>query len=117
MIRKSVEIYIQKTYGSMSEYPWPKYPGYAVYRHNDNKKWFAVVMNISGRKLGIDCDDIFNVMNVKCDPVLIGSLILEKGFYPAYHMNKLYWISVLLDGTVNDEQIKGLIDMSFDLTR
>ena len=47
---------------------------------------------------------------------MIGSLRLEQGFFPAYHMNKDKWISVALDGSVDDEQLMFLLDMSFELT-
>lgn len=38
------------------------------------------------------------------------------GFYPAYHMNKTKWISVLLDRTVKKDMILDLLDASFALT-
>lgn len=117
MTRESVERYILNRYKVSAEYPWFSAPGYAVYRHTENKKWFAVVMNISKRKLGIDSDEIADVMNIKCDPLLISSLLCESGFFPAYHMNKVYWITVMLDGNVEEERIKWLIDISFELTQ
>lgn len=43
-------------------------------------------------------------------------LIQEDGIMPAYHMNKLHWISVLLDGSVPEEKVRELIDMSFMAT-
>jgi len=58
-----------------------------------------------------------DIMNVKCDPLLAGTLLMEKGVFPAYHMSKGSWVSVALDGSVDDEQIKWLIKMSFDLTK
>ena len=116
MTREDVEVHILKAYGCEPEYPWFKFPGYAVYRHRENRKWFAVVMNLSKRKIGIDEEGIVDVMNLKCDPILIGSLLLKKGIFPAYHMNKGNWISVILDGSVPDQEIKWLVDMSFDLT-
>ena len=54
------------------------------------------------------------VLNVKCDPILIGSLRREPGFLPAYHMSKDSWISILLDGTVPDDRIMPLLSMSYD---
>lgn len=81
MNREAIEKHILKSYGSNPEYPWMSAPGYAVYRHGDNKKWFAVVMDISKRKLGIDSDEIIDIMNVKCDPFLIGTLLAEPGFF------------------------------------
>lgn len=117
MTRENIEKYMLETYGCAPDYPWLKYPGYAVYRHSDNRKWFAVVMDLSKRKLGIQKDEIVDAMNVKCDPVFLGSLLGQKGIFPAYHMNKCYWLTIALDGSVEKEQIKFLIDMSFDLTK
>ena len=56
------------------------------------------------------------MVNFKCDPILIGSLRGQTGFFPAYHMNKANWITVALDGSVPDEQIKMLLGMSYDAT-
>ena len=52
----------------------------------------------------------------KCAPILIGSLLTEKGFFPAYHMRKDSWITAALDGTVPEEQLKLLLDMSYRAT-
>ena len=35
---------------------------------------------------------------------------------PAYHMNKLHWITVLLDGAVPDEKVYDLLEMSYMAT-
>ena len=56
------------------------------------------------------------LLNVKCDPILIGSLRQEPGIYPAYHMNKNHWISIALDGTASEELVTMLLDMSYGLT-
>ena len=116
MNRAELGEHIFKTYGVEPDFPWDNSPDYAVYRHADNRKWFALVMVIPRRTLGLDGDGTIDVVNLKCDPVLIGSLRLEKGFFPAYHMSKEKWITVALDGTVDDERLKALVDMSFDLT-
>jgi len=47
---------------------------------------------------------------------MMGSLLQEKGIFPAYHMSKTCWISVLLDGSVSEETLSFLIDISFELT-
>ncbi len=104
-----------KRYGTEPEYPWGKYPGHAVLRHLDNKKWYALLMNIPMEKLGLPGGAV-DVMNIKLEPLLIGSLRMQKGFLPAYHMNKENWLTVLLDGTVVFEKIVKLLDMSFELT-
>ncbi len=105
-----------ETYGANAEYPWAKFPGYMVFRHSDNQKWFALVMNISKEKLGLPEKEPIDVLNVKCEPLIIGSLQNEPGFFPAYHMSKTNWITIALDGSVSDEKIKQLLDMSYRLT-
>lgn len=116
MNRMELEKYIQDNYNIEPDYPWVKYPNYEVYRHGNNKKWFALVMDVPKNKLGLQGEDILEIVNFKCDPILLGSLLNEKGFFPAYHMSKVSWISVALDGSVGDEQIKILLDMSFNAT-
>lgn len=113
---KQLQQFIYETYGTSPEYPWEKSPDYFVFRHNDNRKWFALVMNISKDKLGLQENDSINIMNLKCDPLMIGSLQNETGIYPAYHMNKANWITIALDGSASDEKIKFLLDMSYTLT-
>ena len=116
MTREKLIEHIANIYGVDAEYPWESAPKFAVFRHQNNRKWFAVIMDLSKQKLGFDSDAMIDVLNLKCDPILIGNLRNENGFYPAYHMNKTYWITVALDGSVEDEIIKWLVDLSFDLT-
>ena len=42
---------------------------------------------------------------------------MEPGIFPGWHMNKAHWLSVALDGTVEDEKIRFLVDMSHELTK
>ena len=43
-------------------------------------------------------------------------LSLCSGFFRAYHMNKEKWISIALDGSIPDDTIKMLLDISYDST-
>lgn len=88
MTRQQLDFYITEKYSSLAEYPWQSAPSFAVYRHDNNKKWFAVIMDIPKSKLGLGEDCKISVVNLKADPMLIGSLIQNDGVYPAYHMNK-----------------------------
>ena len=116
MNRKELESYISDKYSIEPEYPWAKMPTFAVFRHSDNKKWFAVNMTITKDKLGLDNTKNIDVVNLKCDPLLMGSVLNEWGIFPAYHMNKTHWISVALDGSVEEDKVKWLLDLSYDLT-
>ena len=115
--RQFLDNHITEAYGATAEHPWASAPSYGVYRHNHNKKWFAVIMDIPASKLGIEKDETISIVNLKSDPILIGSLHKDEGIYPAYHMNKSHWISVLLDGTVDDKKLKWLTEVSFSLTK
>ncbi len=112
--RERIMQYVQDRYGTNPERLWAKYPDFAVYRHPASRKWFAIIMDIPRSRLGLDGDEAVDVMNVKCGPILVGSLLAQDGFFPAYHMNKSSWISVLLDETVPDEQIFPLLELSYD---
>lgn len=116
MNKRELKKYIAETYNTDPDFPWESNPAFAVYRHRSNKKWFALVMDIPKSKLGLREEDKIDIVNLKCEPAMIGSLRMEKGFFPAYHMSKDKWISVALDGSVDDEQIMILLDMSFELT-
>ncbi|MCD8049872.1 MAG: MmcQ/YjbR family DNA-binding protein [Clostridia bacterium] len=117
MTRGEAEKYISDTYGVKPEAPWEKYPKYIVFRHGGNKKWFALIMEIPRRALGLSGEGVIDVVNVKCSPLLNYSFRAEKGIYPAYHMNKEHWLSVALDGSAEDETVRTLIDMSYELTK
>ncbi len=116
MNREKLTNYILETYNAGQDYPWAKYPDFTVFRHVNNKKWFALIMDIPRNKLGLQGDELLDVVNFKCDTILIGSLREEPGFIPAYHMSKTSWLAEALDGTVSDDKIKMLLDMSYELT-
>lgn len=117
MNRTKLQTYIEETYGAKGECLWAKHPTYMVFRHNSNRKWFAAIMEIPREKLGLDRGGDIWVVNVKCDTRVIGSFREEKGIFPAYHMSKAHWLTVALDGTVGEDKIKFLLDMSYDLTK
>lgn len=116
MNRSELETYIAETYHAGAEYPWLKYPNYAVFRHRNNQKWFAVIMDVPRNKLGMPGEKLLDAVNFKSNPILIGSLLGEPGFFPAYHMNKDWWITAALDGTVSEDKIKMLLDISYQAT-
>ena len=94
MTREELFQWVKQEYGTEAEYPWKD--SNAVLRRADNNKWYGVILSVAGSKLGLEDDNIIDVINLKSDPMLIGSLRGQKGYFPAYHMNKEKWISVLL---------------------
>ena len=116
MTQQELAEYIFDTYSVQPEHPFPLDGVSCVFRHIDNRKWFALTMNIPYRTLGIAKDGRVDILNIKCDPILIGSLRSRPGFHPAYHMNKDKWLTVLLDGTAQRDEIEALLAISYDLT-
>ena len=117
MNREELEAYILNHYSTEPDYPWADTPRAAVFRHVANRKWFALLMEVSREKLGLPGTEKLDIVNFKCDPILISSLRGETGIFPAYHMNKASWITVALDGSVSSETIELLLDVSYELTK
>ena len=117
MNRKELEAYILAQYSTEPDYPWADMPRAAVFRHASNRKWFALVMEVPRNKLGLPGDAPLDIVNFKCDPILISSLRGEAGIFPAYHMNKASWLTAALDGSAPAETIGLLLDVSYELTK
>ena len=113
-LRNEVFSYIKKKYDADPEYLWHRYPGYAVFRHSDNDKWFCIIMDVSARKLGLPEQELKDIINVKLsDPILTGYLIQQKGYFRGYHIARGNWVSILLDGTVPMDEICRWLDESY----
>ena len=104
------------TYLTLPDYPFDDWMESAVFRHSDNNKWFAIALRVSKRKFGIDSDEVVDVVNLKMPTEMFGSFGLRDGVYPAYHMNKLHWISVLLPDAP-DDVVQFLVNVSFEATK
>ena len=111
---KRIMVLLQEKYENQLEYLWEKSPDTAVLRHDDNQKWYAVLMKISWQKLDKTQEGLVEVVNLKHDQV--ADLLSQKGIYPGFHMNKRYWISLPLDDTLSDEQVLELFERSWFLT-
>ena len=106
---------IKDKYNVEAEFLWNKFPGFGVYRNIRSNKWFGIIMNIPKNKIVGDDEKEIEVLNVNLD--LASSIYLkQKGIYPSYHMNKKNWVSIILDDTLNDEDIMNLIQISFDIS-
>ena len=104
------------TYDTSPDYPFTDDFETAVLRHSNNRKWYALIMRVSRRKFGIDSDEVIDVVNLKLPLEMYGSFGAADGVYPAYHMNKLHWISVLLPDAA-DDLIEFLTNVSYETTK
>ena len=111
---KRIMTRVQEKYENQLEYLWEKSPDTAILRHENNQKWYAVLMKISWDKLEKGREGLVEAVNLKHDQV--SDLLVKKGIYPAFHMNKRYWISVPLDDTLTDEKVLELFERSWFLT-
>ena len=103
-------------YLTQPDYPFDEDFETAVFRHADNRKWFALSMQVSRRKLGLESDELIDVVNLKLPTEMFGSFGASEGVYPAYHMNKLHWISVALPDAP-DDVFQFLLNASFEATK
>ena len=116
MTRAELTRCIFDTYGVEPDYPFHGDDTSAVWRPAGTRKWCALVMNIPVQKLGLPTNARIDIVNMKCDPLLIGSFRGLPGLFPAYHMNRENWITAALDGSAEDEIIKTLLDLSYHAT-
>ena len=111
---KRIMAQVQEKYGNQLEYLWEKSPDTAVLRHEESQKWYAVLMKISWDKLDKGKEGLVEAVNLKHDCVT--DLLTQRDIYPAFHMNKRYWISLALDDSLTDDQVLALLERSWELT-
>ncbi len=116
MTRQEFATYIEDHYGIKYDCPFEDELDSWVFRHPDNKKWFALVMNISKKRIIPNTEGYVDVVNLKCAPEIMDDLWQENGVFPAYHMNKKHWLTLSLDGTCSEETLKWVTNISFELT-
>ena len=115
MTREEVISYIDEKYNAQPEKMWQKYPHYVDFRHQRNRKWFGILMDVSTENLGLAGDEMIDVLDVKLPSATVAEMVNEPGYLPAYHMNKTHWITVRLD-QVSAEEVEQLLAMSYKLT-
>ena len=114
MTKDELIAYVAERFSTDAEYPWDDEN--FIFRHQGNRKWFAVAMCVPYRRLGIGREDSVDIVDVKCGPLLMDVYRKQPGILPGYHMNKDHWITILLDGTAEDGLIRELFEISYDLT-
>ncbi len=112
--REELYDYVKKKYKREPEYLWHRYPGYAIFRHQDNEKWFGLIMDVPADRLGLPGDEVIDILNVKLnDAFLADCLVQQEGFLRGYHISRGNWVSILLDGTVPYDEVCRWLDDSY----
>jgi predicted DNA-binding protein (MmcQ/YjbR family) len=104
-----------------------KYGDYPIFKWDDNEcgvlensinhKWYGLITPINKNKLDNKTNKTIEILNIKLDPKEIEELLKKEGFYKAWHMNKKYWITIILDNTLSTKEIMSLIDKSYNLVK
>ena len=110
---KQIISYIKEKYGDELEFLWADTPDCAIARRKDNKKWYLIIMTVKKDRLGFKSDEKVEIMNLTAPPEEVTKIIDRKIFFPAYHMNKKSWYSILLENAEEINQIFDLIDISY----
>jgi len=114
---RAVIAYARRQYGDELEFLWEKYEGNAVLRRKDNRKWYAALLTVQAKKLGLKRDGTVFVIDLRADPEEIPLLVDGIRYFNGYHMNKKHWISIVLDGSVPDGEISKRLDESYLLAK
>lgn len=103
---------ILETFNDEPEFPWVKYDNNAIFRNPRNQKWYALIAGVDKSKLDENSSGEIEIINLKLNSDAIPSLLKKEEFYPAYHMNKKNWITIILDDTLKDTEIMEYIKLS-----
>ena len=107
--------WIKSQFGAEPDYPWPDDAPWSFVFRCPNEKWFALVMRIKYRQLGLTGDEEVWVVNMKASQDEIPNLIDKKSIFPAWHMNKKHWITVLLTAATDFNKLCELTQKSWEL--
>lgn len=105
--------YVRGKYGRELEFLWDKYDDAAVWRRGDTNKWFAAVLTVSRSKLGLSSDEVVEIIDLRLPPEEMEKLVDGKRYFGGWHMNKKHWFTIILDGSVEFEEICERIDLSY----
>ena len=79
-------------------------PGNAVWRRKDSQKWYGTILTIAGNKVGLETSDIVEIIDLRMKKEQAEEVLARKHYYPGWHMNKKSWYTIVLDGSVSDEE-------------
>mgnify|MGYP001159217448 CR=1 FL=1 len=99
---KALSSYCLSKKSSIEDYPF----GNDVLVVKVSSKMFALI-NDNNNQLKI---------SLKCDPFIADSLRQQySSITPGYHLNKNHWNTILIDGTISEQELFEMIDHSYEL--
>jgi len=114
---QEVAEYIREKYGDEQEFLWRKFPQDSIWRNQINQKWYALLMAVPRSKLELASDELAEIIDLKFDKGAAMDFAASNEYiFPGYHMNKNNWITIILDDGMPIEQIRALIDRSYEIS-
>ena len=107
--------YCERKFGTEPEAPWEDSPDAYTFKTAKRNKWYALFMTIPYKSLGLAAKGTLDVVNIKLPPEKVLDLIDRVHFYPAYHMNKKHWITIVLNKEVDEPLVQQLLEESYGL--
>ena len=107
--------YCERKFGTEPEAPWEDSPDAYTFKTAKRNKWYALFMTIPYKCLGLAAKGTLDVVNIKLPPEKILDLMDRVHFYPAYHMNKKHWITIVLDKEADEPLVQQLLEESYGL--
>lgn len=115
MTKEEIVKYIQENYGITYDNPFSDIEA-MIFRHKDNRKWFAILMQVKEEKIKGAGKNNIDILDVKIDPLIREPILKKKGVYVAYHMNKVHWITIDI-ANIEKSDFEFLLDLSYNLTK
>ena len=109
--------YIREHFDDAPEFLWEKYPNFAVFRRKDNRKWYAVIMNVPKNKLELDGAEEIEIVDLRIAPAELDRIVDGEKYFRGWHMNKKSWLTLRLDETLPFEEISARLEESYRLAK
>lgn len=110
---KQIIEYVNKTHQDSPEFLWDKFPNNAVLRRKDSSKWYALILTIAKNKLGIEGNELVEIIVLRGLPHEIEKLLDNNKYFFGYHMNKKHWYTICLNNSVSINEIYQRIESSY----
>lgn len=107
--------YIREQFADAPEFLWDKFPSYAVFRRKDNRKWYAVIVNVPRSKLQLDGNEELEILNLRVEPEELNRIVDGDKYFRGWHMNKKSWLTLRLDDNLTFEEISARLSQSYRL--
>lgn len=113
MTLAEVEDYLLSNFEAATDHSFEGDRTVTIFRRLDNNQRFAATKNVGCRSVNVERAGRIDILNVCVSPRIVATLREREGFRPAWRMNRNKWVTILLDGTVSDDEIRTYLDMSY----